>query len=194
MAKRITKIKFLSISRDVKDAVAAKKYDAERLAKKHHVNRETVRRIKQAKTWPGFLKLKAERARRELAPTRLTPQESISRFGNSVVVNPSPLAKPKTVLRYLRSQVPSSDQSKVPPIRKFTRKQQAELDQLKIDLDKEAASLVPQGPVTRSEFNELAAAVQQNNLYIHERLDSQWGAIRGMARNPFIRFFEKLKL
>jgi len=58
----VSKIKFLSISKDVKAAVAAGNYNAMTLGKKHKVSRETIRRVRDAKTWPGFLLLKQKRA------------------------------------------------------------------------------------------------------------------------------------
>jgi hypothetical protein len=57
-ATRITKIKFHSINRDVKDAITSAKYNAFNIAKKHGVSDETVRSVRRAKTWPAFVTAK----------------------------------------------------------------------------------------------------------------------------------------
>lgn len=61
MAKHLTKRQFLQISRDVKACVKAGVYNAQKLGDFYGVHPETIRRIKKAKTWNGFLALKAAR-------------------------------------------------------------------------------------------------------------------------------------
>ena len=61
---KITKIKFYSINRDVKAAVAADNYNADEIARKHYVSRETVNAVRRAGTWPQWMRNKAEANRR----------------------------------------------------------------------------------------------------------------------------------
>ena len=57
-AIKINKIKFLSVNRDIKAACAEDKYYPHTLAHKHGLSVSTIRSIKRAKTWPGFLTAK----------------------------------------------------------------------------------------------------------------------------------------
>ncbi|MDQ0868999.1 hypothetical protein QFZ70_001472 [Arthrobacter sp. V1I9] len=63
---KITKIKFYSINRDVKAAVAADTYNAEEIGRKHYVSRETVNAVRRAGTWPQWLRNKAEANRKRV--------------------------------------------------------------------------------------------------------------------------------
>jgi hypothetical protein len=57
VTKRITKIKFYSIARDVRDGILP-----EDIAAKHQVSRETVRIVRSTKTWPGYVTHKQAKA------------------------------------------------------------------------------------------------------------------------------------
>lgn len=57
-SKRINKIKFLSINRDIKEALASGTYKTQAIADKHGIGVSTVRSIKRAKTWPAFVTAK----------------------------------------------------------------------------------------------------------------------------------------
>jgi transposase len=61
MPTNITHKQFLSISRDIKAHLREHSYEAAKLAKAHGVSEGTIRRIRNAKTWNGFLALKASR-------------------------------------------------------------------------------------------------------------------------------------
>lgn len=67
---KITKIKFYSINRDVRAAVAAANYDAEEIGRKHFVSRETVNAVRRAGTWPQWERNKAEANRRRVQRAR----------------------------------------------------------------------------------------------------------------------------
>ena len=57
-ATRITKIKFHSINRDIKAEIQNGTYDSSLIAAQQHVSTETVRAVRRAKTWPGFITAK----------------------------------------------------------------------------------------------------------------------------------------
>lgn len=71
---KITKIKFYSINRDVKAAVAAANYDAEEIGRKHFVSRETVNAVRRAGTWPQWERNKAEANRRRVERAKAAVQ------------------------------------------------------------------------------------------------------------------------
>lgn len=61
MAQQLDKKSFLAISRDVKQGLKDHTYSAVEIGKKHGVSHGTVTRVRNAKTWNGFLALKAAR-------------------------------------------------------------------------------------------------------------------------------------
>lgn len=61
MAQQLTPKEFHAISRDVKQALKDHKYNAQAIGKAHKVSHGTVTRVRHAKTWNGFLALKASR-------------------------------------------------------------------------------------------------------------------------------------
>jgi hypothetical protein len=61
-ATRITKIKFYSINRDIKEAVISTKYSTARIAQKQGVSIGTVQSVRLAKTWPAFVTAKQLKA------------------------------------------------------------------------------------------------------------------------------------
>jgi hypothetical protein len=58
MPKALTKIKFYSIARDVKDG----RRTVAEMAEFHHVTPQTVRTVRRTKTWPAFVLHKRQRS------------------------------------------------------------------------------------------------------------------------------------
>lgn len=57
MSKRLTKIKFHSIARDIKDG----RRSVAEMAEFHHVSGQTIRAVKRTRTWPAFVLAKQQR-------------------------------------------------------------------------------------------------------------------------------------
>jgi hypothetical protein len=62
----ISKIKFHSINRDVRAAVATNSYNANRIAGAQNVSAESVRSVKRTGTWPKFLEYKKANRSRQI--------------------------------------------------------------------------------------------------------------------------------
>lgn len=95
MGQHLDEKRFHTINRAVKLALKDNKYSAKKLGKAFNVSHGTITRIRNAKTWPGFLALKASRQtspkeskvekelatnldRLEQAPTRVEFENTIS--------------------------------------------------------------------------------------------------------------------
>lgn len=87
MAIQLTKAKFLAISRDVKDAIKANKYNAKKLGKKHGVSRETIGNVNRLKTWPRFEQFKAAKRAKNHAE-RSTPEADLAKGLTQLSDNP----------------------------------------------------------------------------------------------------------
>lgn len=85
---KITKIKFYSINRDVKAAVAAANYDAEEIGRKHYVSRETVNAVRRAGTWPQWERNKAEANRRRIEKARAVATAPVAHHPHVAKIQP----------------------------------------------------------------------------------------------------------
>jgi len=168
-AQRIEKIKFLSINREIKEAVKLGKYSAARIAKKHHVSEGTIRAIRRAKTWPGFitakqLKITHDMARRAAAfkKSQEQPAEKISDLPETTTTQSLPN---RSVTKR-----PLNEVAKGPSVE----------DQLAT-----ALAALEERP-TRDEFVEELKIV-------HDRLDVQYNLIRRLISNPIVRLFKRFE-
>jgi hypothetical protein len=57
VSRPLSKIKFHSIARDIKDG----RRSVEEMAAFHHVSGQTIRTVKRTRTWPGFVQAKQQR-------------------------------------------------------------------------------------------------------------------------------------
>jgi hypothetical protein len=57
----LTKKQFYQINRSIRDAINTKRYNADALGGAAGVSAQTIRRVRQAKTWNGWLALKSSR-------------------------------------------------------------------------------------------------------------------------------------
>jgi hypothetical protein len=71
---KVNKIKFYSINRDIKEAVAARTYNAVEIGRKHYVSRETVNAVRRAGTWPQWERNRAEANRKRIEKAKAALQ------------------------------------------------------------------------------------------------------------------------
>lgn len=65
-SRKLNKIKFHSINRDVKAAQVTNSYNAIEIGRQHFVSRETVNAVRRAGTWPQWEQNKAELNRKRI--------------------------------------------------------------------------------------------------------------------------------